>query len=221
MRLRTTLALAALVAALTLAVAVGGATAGRLRLNDVDLTLTWEAFEIPNGDIEEPEGGIWSCPLTLSGSFHATTFAKLTGLLVGTIANAQFDDAGCTEGTQATILGGTLPWHLTYQQFLGVLPQITEVRLALLGMSMAIHVPTLSVTCLLRTTSAEPLPLELARDTRGGVIVDVAVDSDEAIDASDTGGILCDLFEGGLEWQFGGHAEAEVGGGTSLTLTLI
>jgi len=166
--------------------------------------MRWREFFVPNGVGGEP---VARCPLTLSGSFHSATVVKTAGLLVGYVTSAQM--ATCTNGS-ATILPATLPWHLTYTGFSGILPAISGVRLSMTGFSIAIFIQALQGTCLARTTTREPLALDFARETGSGAITVVRAGEFSSIGAD------C-----GFNVKFAGSATLEQGTGRSVTVTLI
>jgi hypothetical protein len=209
---RSRLALAALAAVLTLAFAVGGAAAARLRFTSTSFSMKWREFHVPTGQTEEePEERMRHCPITLSGSFHSTTMAKVVGALAGYVTSATMGT--CTgEGGAVVLLRTGPPWHLTYRSFTGVLPAITRFRLALSGFGMSIEVPPLfGIVCLIRTTPVEPLNIDFVRE-RAGAITSV-------------GGTESRIFAGapcnGLEWTMGGSATLDNGAGARFTVTLI
>jgi hypothetical protein len=101
------------------------------------------------------------CEITLEGSFHTETIAKVVGSLIGYIDIAR---AGpCAQGA-ATILTETLPWHTRYSGFSGRLPAITSFNTNVIGLSYRIREPG-GVTCLARSTSAEPVTLNYVSNT--------------------------------------------------------
>jgi len=79
-------------------------------------------------------GDTVSCTVTLEGSFHYRTIRKVEGSLIGYITRAIVDTPNCRSGPQAGISGAalteTLPWHITYVNFEGALPNVTfRIRL--------------------------------------------------------------------------------------------
>ena len=79
-------------------------------------------FEGPFGDIV--------CEIHLSGSLHRRTLAKRVGSLIGYITQAELQRVGDPDGCEAglaTILRETLPWHVRYLGFTGILPNITGI----------------------------------------------------------------------------------------------
>ena len=228
MRTRSMLLLAALTAALALSLAVGTATARRLRISSTNFALRWRDFVVPTGieprEAEEGREDIRHCPITLSGSFHSTTISKVVGTLVGYVNNAQMGT--CTgEGGRVTLLRTGLPWHLTYKSFSGFLPSITRFRFALIGFGMSIEVPPppySGTVCLIRTTTAEPLNIDFTREA-GGAITS-AGGFENLIDARDTTGFLCDTPMPPyppLAWSMGGNGTLDDGRGARVTVTLI
>jgi hypothetical protein len=101
--------------------------------------------------LADSSGNRISCTLTLEGTFHNRTLAKVERGLIGYIANAAFDELHCTStGTSANVrlrvLTETLPWHVRYISFSGRLPAITiRIRILRLGFDV-LNVPILG-TC--------------------------------------------------------------------------
>jgi hypothetical protein len=93
------------------------------------------------------------CQLTLEGSMHARTIAKVASSLTGYITSARLGP--CPTGT-ASILAETLPWHIQYSGFTGTLPNITSVTHNFIGVSFRIR-EVFGVTCLARSTAANPI----------------------------------------------------------------
>jgi hypothetical protein len=141
------LLLATIGATLLLGSLVGSASARTLSLGNTSQTLR-EAFRTVTfngvfGDIR--------CAVTLEGSLHSRTIAKVTTTLIGYITSATLGI--CGEGT-ATILRETLPWHVHYSGFTGTLPNITSIRIAVDGASFRIREPF--ATCLATSTHERP-----------------------------------------------------------------
>lgn len=202
---RSRLLLAVLSAALALALSAGTAAAGRLGLSATNFTIRWRELLVPTG-LGSGEGEVARCPLTLSGSFHSGTLAKVIGGLVGSVTAGQM--ATCANGT-ATLLRTGLPWHLAYRGFTGALPAVATVRLALAGLGLSIFSTVLGRTCLLRTSATEPLELDFNREAAGAIT---------AVRVTTPTSILTDC---GLRWDVAGSASLEQGTGRSVTVTLI
>jgi len=121
---------------------------------------------------EEAEGGIAEveCPVTLEGSLHSSTIAKVVGTLIGYITRVENIPAACTGGSMV-LLSTTLPWHIRYESFAGTLPTITSVTVQLIGFSFLMRVSTLFgvVECLYRSTATTPTTMALNRNAAGVV----------------------------------------------------
>ena len=74
-------------------------------------------------------GDTVSCTVTLEGSFHYRTIRKVERSLIGYITKAIIATPNCVSSPEAGIriaaLTETLPWHLTYVDFSGTLPNVT------------------------------------------------------------------------------------------------
>jgi hypothetical protein len=108
---------------------------------------------------------------------------------------------------------GTLPWHVQYGGFTGTLPTITSIRTNIIGFAFRIREP-FGVTCLARSTAAEPATGVFNRNTTTG-----------AIETSEIGGSIRTVGESCGEVPVtltSDRAPVTVAGGTTrLTLTLI
>src|SRR5689334_4686012 len=122
MRMSAKLGLTALIAALLLSAAISTASARNLSVSNQNIRVTWSRLEFRSPAVTV------RCRVTLEGSFHRATIAKTRGTLVGAVTRADVDTANCTNA-RATAEG--LPWHITYEGFVGTLPRITEVLLLL------------------------------------------------------------------------------------------
>ncbi|HEX7292593.1 MAG TPA: hypothetical protein VF250_15850 [Conexibacter sp.] len=104
------------------------------------------------------------CIVTLEGSFHSRTIAKVRGALIGYLTNARVQHP--CNGGEAWFLNGvervgnTLPWHIKYESFRGVLPNIRDIRIQIIG--LAILTEELFNRCLWQSTSARPAFAEIA-----------------------------------------------------------
>ncbi len=79
--------------------------------------------------------------MTIEGSFHSATVAKVVGALIGYVTRASIASGGCTGG-RATVGQEALPWHLSYSGFTGTLPSISRVRQAINGAKVVIQTAT-------------------------------------------------------------------------------
>jgi len=135
-------------AALLLALATSGAAARSFGLSDNTYRAQWAALRFIAG------GRTVTCPVTLEGSFHSRTIAKVANSLIGYVTRAIVTNAACTNGS-ATVLTATLPWHVTYRSFAGTLPNIERISINLINASFQVQ-PRESVACLARTSTANP-----------------------------------------------------------------
>ena len=117
MRISTKLTLTALLAALLLASAVGAASARNLSSSTQNIRATWSTLEFAAITVAR-------CQVTLEGSFHARTIAKVARTLIGTITRFLVKEESCVNGR---VHPKNLPWHLTYESFTGTLPNLTNV----------------------------------------------------------------------------------------------
>jgi hypothetical protein len=106
------------------------------------------------------------CQVTMEGSYHRSTIAKVQGSLVGYITATKLGP--CSTGS-ATVLTETLPWHLRYLAFAGSLPNITNLIVASIGPSFRVREP-FGIACLSRSTAEEPVILFATRDVATGVL---------------------------------------------------
>lgn len=133
-------------AAVVLAAAgTGSASAGRFSISDNTFRARWSSLTFNLAELRV------SCPVTIEGSYHSRTLQKVAGTLIGNVTRAVVNGGACSGG-RVTVLAETLPWHVAYDSFLGTLPNITEIRIRLIGESYRIE-PGLGVTCLMRTTA--------------------------------------------------------------------
>jgi hypothetical protein len=146
------LALALPIAAAVLATAVATAPANRFEIPNWErgIRAAWSEFEFVIGQ------AIVRCPVTLEGSFHSQTFAKIARALVGYVTRATVNEGACTGGT-ARALAETLPWHVQYRSFEGTLPVITRISFRLVGARFGAAME--ARPCLITTTEAEPATL--------------------------------------------------------------
>lgn len=146
MRNHTKLLLAALTAAVFMSLAVGSASARRIEVSERNFLAAWNPLHFRD------EGGHnVACGVTLDGSFHSRTISKVSGQLVGLVNQAIV--ANCSPGT-GRALTETLPWHIQYNSFSGVLPRIETLRIQMVGAKF--RVTEGSLGCLSATTQASP-----------------------------------------------------------------
>jgi hypothetical protein len=144
---RVKLLLAATGTTVLLGALVSSASARNFSISNQDISAMWSEVSF-----EGAFGGRSGCHLTLEGSMHSRTSAKVAGSLVGYITRAIL--GRCEVGT-GTILQERLPWHLRYSGFQGALPNITSSIVHIIGASFSIRTPE-AVICHILTTAAQP-----------------------------------------------------------------
>jgi len=125
MRNPSKLLLAGLCATFLLAAAVSTASANHLSVNEQRHRIVWREIQWVAS-----AGSTITCELTLEGSFHSRTIAKVANALIGHINRASI---GTCRGGSATVHTETLPWHEQYHSFTGTLPRITSVTIGFVG----------------------------------------------------------------------------------------
>ncbi len=157
------LLLALLVATVALGACVDGASANRLSVS----SRTFRAvFGEPVG---ETPPHIIACAATLEGSFHSSTIVKTAGMLMGYITRAAIREETC-RGGHMRALRETLPWHLQYEGFSGLLPSITAIAAKAVGMAILAEFALFpGSSCLIRTTAEEPEHIIFPREAGGGL----------------------------------------------------
>jgi len=156
--------LVALASAAVLMAALGStATARNLSTSSQTLRAQFREirFNFPNAST--------TCAVTIDGSFHNRTIAKVPGTLSGFITRVTL--GACAVGT-ATVLTGSLPWHVRYQSFTGTLPNITSIIAHVVGAALRVR-EIGGTTCLAVTSAAEPGIITMARETVTGAVTSV------------------------------------------------
>lgn len=105
-------------ASLLLALAVSSASARNLSSSNQNVRVMWNSLEFASSIVTV------RCLITLEGSFHSKTIAKVAGSLIGAITRVDIKRESCTNG-QSLPRDETLPWHITYEGFSGTLPNFT------------------------------------------------------------------------------------------------
>ena len=204
---RTLLALVA--ATVLLSALVSSASAGRLSTTSRNVRATWASMEFI-----EPLGTTVRCPVTLEGSFHSATMAKVVDALVGHISRATLNNAVCSGGT-GTILQASLPWHIRYVGFMGTLPNITALRTVAIGMGF--RAAGSFGNCLFLTTTLQPSTGQLNRNATTRSLTSVTAGG--TITSSEN----CGPFGERITARLGGTSTSltVLGSTTLITVTLI
>lgn len=195
MRNRAKLASLALAVSLIVVVTASEALANTLSFSNRNFRTTFTPMSFSSA---ANGGGIRiECNVTMEGSFHLNSIAKVAGNLIGHITRAIAEQEMCTGGliwalNGTELQGGvavpqTLPWHVRYRGFTGALPAITTVRIEIVGASFLGSI--IGVACLYRSTEANPVRAILTRNA-GGTIASVSLDEAASIPKA-VGGGLC------------------------------
>ncbi|MGN6189502.1 MAG: hypothetical protein ACTHOE_11420 [Conexibacter sp.] len=123
-----------------LAAALGAASARNFSFSNQTERVTFAELRFTSGEIAT------TCRVTLEGSFHSRTTAKVREALVGavtavTVAHpCQGGEGFAFNGIERT--PNTLPWHIQYDSFEGTLPTaISSITLILSRFRYLIQVP--------------------------------------------------------------------------------
>ena len=187
------------IAAVAMAMGVTSASANRLSLNHTAFRAVFAPLRLRSSGVD-----LSACNVTFEGSFHASTFQKVSRTLIGVVNRASV--TGCTTGGE-TVLAETLPWHLTYRSFTGTLPRITGMSINLVGYASRLR--SIMGECLLRSSAEEPAVFIAERSAEGQIT---------GLRADTTATIRCGLITSNFE---GTAAVTENPGGGRFTLTLI
>jgi hypothetical protein len=136
------------------------ASAGRLSLSSQTWRSTFSEWRFAGGF------GTMACALTLEGSLHSRTIAKVANALIGYITRAAL--GSCTQGS-AIILTATLPWHVRYVGFTGTLPNIGSLITGIARFSFQIREPVFGITCLAASTDTRPTTGTYNREAGGAL----------------------------------------------------
>ncbi|MGN6188599.1 MAG: hypothetical protein ACTHOE_06850 [Conexibacter sp.] len=123
--------LALICASAVMAGLAGTASARNLSINRSNITAVWREMTFTASGLSI------RCPVTLSGSIHSSTIAKVAGSLIGYINSATVGTASCSGGS-ARANTETLPWHVRYRSFSGTLPNITSINTDIVGATFEI-----------------------------------------------------------------------------------
>jgi hypothetical protein len=208
MRTRSKLLFTSLGAALLLSMAVGSASARDLSITNRAYRIVWRELRLGS------TGGVnIRCPVTIEGSFHSSTFHKTIHALIGHVTRATVVSRSCTGGT-ATVNQESLPWHVTYEGFSGILPRITLLFALLIGVKFRVTV--LGITCTAQTTTTNP--------AKGRIIINEATGAATELVPDETA--LIPLTGAGCEFAGNGFFEGPgrvtlLGNTTVITIRLI
>jgi hypothetical protein len=167
------LLLAAAGATVLLGTLVATASARNLSISNRSIRSTWSSVIFTGGFGEA------NCHVTLEGTLHERTMVKSLGTLMGYITSAIV--FACPVGS-ATILRETLPWHVKYSGFEGPLPEITSIRVHVIGSAWRIR-ERFGATCLARTELNQPAKGIFHRNIATHVLTEVGIEGEIRVGA--------------------------------------
>jgi hypothetical protein len=199
MRALSKVLFSAFAATALMSLAVGVVSARRFDLSSQRFLAIWTLLRIEDEGVETV-----ACPLTIEGSFHSRTLSKVSGQLVGYVTRAfvRGERAACTNTGTATLLQETLPWHIRYDRFIGPLPNVSGIKLQIVGWAFRYQSEILGFACLGTTTADNPALVTAERAIISERIVKLTPDPSVNIPLSAN----CALFFA----RFRGEAEAFV-----------
>lgn len=195
-------AMVGLAAAMLMALAVGTASARNLSSSNQQIRSTFRSIEF------SAEGlGTDRCELTLEGSLHGRSMAKVPNTLIGYITRVS--TANCTLTT--AIL--SLPWHIRYVGFSGSLPNIILLAVKI---RFFFSFGALGFICL-----GEPeVEFYFVRETATGRLTAVDVTAILSFSLRSGGGFGCPSETGSLRAPNNGTL-TQLGNSNAITVTLI
>src|SRR5205085_6891588 len=116
--------------------------------------------------------GTIECEVILNGTGHSNTIVKSPNTLIGFITAANV--SRCARAGM-TVLRETLPWHRQYDSFLNPLPTITQVRTRVIGFAIRIQEPVFGISCLMASSTTEPMFHTYGRNTTTGAITNAVI----------------------------------------------
>jgi len=145
-----------------------------------NLSISEQSFRATFSSLEFGGGGVTiRCRITVEGSFHTRTIAKVANSLVGAITRAIIahpctgGEAWADNGTETQPLGtapNRLPYHLQYESFVGTLPNITAANLLISRDSFVAQATILGLSCRGRYGRPENAIRAVATREAGGAI---------------------------------------------------
>ena len=192
--------LVALMATVGLGLAVGAASANMLSVSETTFVARFSALRVIAA------GHTIECATTLEGPLSNPMFKS------GTVGRIIFVEVrSCTGGT-VTVLNASLPWTVSYVSFEGSLPNITGLRVDVIGLSARVRPTGESIECLAASTITSPAYFNFG--VSGGRVTGLRADERAGIPLS---GGLCGLAGNATLAGTG----TVTNGISSITLTLI
>jgi hypothetical protein len=187
-----------LTASLLLLLVQGSAEAQRFETTNTSVRVTFPNLRFSNN---VATGGLEViCPVTIEGTFHSRTITKTGEQLVGYVTRAILNEPRClflngTEGV--SIQTSSLPWHIRYESFSGVLPEITRIQLrdALMGLILR----AFGVSCLYKSSVTSPVRGWAERNPATKQVTNLTLERNTTIPRFEGSTFLCPdrgIFEG-------------------------
>ena len=191
----------------------GSVLARNFSISSSTFRQVYRSFEFESEGIETIR-----CPVTMEGSMHARTFAKVERALIGYINRAVSNEGACTGGGRLTFLPESLPWHLINRGFEGSLPQISRHIRGAIGQGSIIRTVKNGVVCDYRIIdNSNGATARLNRNTTSGQITEMRFTAAVMLVAGDP--LVCPWI--GPNNIRGEGTETVPGTSTLITLTLI
>jgi hypothetical protein len=179
MRIRARLGLCSLAATILLGALVGTASAQRFEISNQGIRATFPALRFA----ERLAGGgpEARCPVTLEGTFHSRTIAKVLESLIGYLTRSIINRPRCT------FIGGvmdvdlkefSLPWHIRYDGFIGTLPRIELMGMRFILLEFNLRIVT---TCEYRSSVRNPARLLFRRNLTTGQVNELVANNSATI----------------------------------------
>jgi len=148
MRNHSRLVLAVIASFVMLAAVVSTASANRVALSNSNIRAQFRQL-IFSGSAGELAT---RCDVTIEGSFHSRTIAKVVNALIGFITRGTVNEPSCAGIATARINQESLPWHIRYRGFTGTLPLFTTVQLEMTRPKFTLTDKTFGLTCIYEGT---------------------------------------------------------------------
>ncbi len=126
------------------------------------------------------------CEVRLIGTFSERTIPKTPGTTIGRVTVALAINI-CTGGA-VRMLEETLPWTLNYAAFTGTLPNISTVKLMVVGFRARIT-PERSTACLATSTAMNPVVLSARVEATEPTFESITAEPPASIPVTGEGGL--------------------------------
>lgn len=168
--------LALLAATGALAAVTSAASANRLSVSARTLRAAWFEFEI-KGSLTV------RCRATLEGTFHASTFSKVVGSLIGYFTRASlarpciggtawfYNGSEVNEVLGLSTLSNSLPWHIRYDRFGGTLPIPWSVSVLVEGIRLLVRATFFGIPILCVYSAPGIAPIRMTLENNEGRVV--------------------------------------------------